>query len=187
MKRHPVSGIYAEALLQVAEEQGKADDIEAEFRAVAELLTGARELKIFFESPKIKAQEKVEVLERVLAGKASEPVLNLLKLLIGRGRQTLLTEISASLSEKLDDLRGRAHVVVTTAVPLDEGVRTQLISLVEKKLGRTVISQERVDENLLGGMTIRIGDTVIDGSVRTKLNKVREALAAPRIGSELFE
>ena len=66
-------------------------------------------------------------------------------------------------------------------------LKAELVGLVGKKLNREIVAAERVDESLLGGMTIRIGDTVIDGSVRTKLNRVRESVAALRIGSEQFD
>lgn len=187
MRRNPVTGAYAEAILAIAEEQGKGEEFEAELQSLQDLFGQSREFRIFFESPKIPRKEKVEILDRTFADKVGPSVLNLLKILVERGRQQFFGEICEAYTEKLNELRGRTSVRITSAVALTESRRTELLEAIGKKIGRTLVSEEHVDEKLLGGMTIRIGDAVIDGSVRTRLNLMRETLAAPRIGSELFD
>lgn len=187
MRRHPVTGAYAEALLAIAEEQKKSDEFGEELGSLQGIFVQSRDLRILFESPKVPRAEKVALLDRVFGGKVSTPVLNLLKTLVERGRQTLFPEICVVFSEKLDEARGRTHVTITSASALSDELRDRIVAAIGQKTGRTVVSAERVDEDLLGGVKIRIGDTVIDGSIRTRLNKMREALAAPRIGSEIFQ
>ncbi|MEM7165213.1 MAG: ATP synthase F1 subunit delta [Planctomycetota bacterium] len=187
MRRHPVAGTYANALLDIGVERNEVEAYDEELSGLAELFASSREFRVFFENPKVPQGDKLNVLNKTLKGKVSEPVLNLLMVLVKRGRQELFGQVSAAYTEALDESRGRTKVTITTASPIDPSLKSELVGLVGKKLNREIVSTERVDENLLGGMTIRIGDTVIDGSVRTKLNRVREGVGALRIGSEQFD
>lgn len=187
MRRHPVSGTYATALLELGQERGEAEAYGEELTELAALFADSRDFRVFFENPKVPQSDKLNVLEKTLKGQVSESVLNLLKVLVKRGRQELFGQISAAYKEAHDELRGRTNVTITTASPIDSALKSELVGMVSKKLNREIVAAERVDEHLLGGVTIRIGDTVIDGSVRTKLNRVRESVAALRIGSEQFD
>ncbi len=126
------------------------------------------------------------MLEKVLSKRVSEEVLNLVRMLVDRGRQSLFDQIYASYEELYDDFKNRMHVRVHSAVELADEKREELIKLLSSKLQREILLSERVDESLLGGMTIRFGDTVVDGSIRTQLNKVREVVASQRLGSDLI-
>ena len=186
VKLHPAAGAYARALLAVADEHGLQATFDGELKAVAELL-GTGSPKIFFESPKIPHSEKKQVLDRAFAGKVSEQVLNLLKILVDRGRQDLLGQIVDSFSALYDEVLGRVHVTLGSAVPIDESARQRIVATLSAKLGKEIIDDAFVDESLLGGLTIRVGDTMVDGSVRTRLSKVRAEMVAQRLGSEMFE
>ncbi|MGE3166846.1 MAG: ATP synthase F1 subunit delta [Planctomycetota bacterium] len=187
MKRHPVTGAYAEALLAIAEERRQGEELGDELISLRDLYRQSQDLRKLFESPKIPRLEKLAALDRIFDGRVSPTVLSLLKILVERGRQLLLQEICDAFIEKLDQVRGRTHVVITSASALTDELRAEIVAAVGKRTGRTIVPQERVDADLLGGVRIRIGDTVIDGSIRTRLNQMREALAAPRIGSEIFQ
>lgn len=186
MKRHPVSGTYARALRDIAIERGKIDEIAEELESLEQALYGDKSLRVFFESPKIPRPEKKSVLEKTLSGKVSAEVLNLLKILVDRGRQGLLDQICATFAELYDSHMKRMHVTVDCAVPIADQQASQLKELLGSRLDRTITMETRVDDDLLGGMKVRFGDTVIDGSIRTQLNKVREAVASQRLGSDLF-
>ena len=186
MKRHPVANTYARALLEVGQERGQAEDYAEELRAIEEQVLATGDARVFLESPKIPRREKKEVLERVFQGKVSDAVLNLLHILIDRGRQMLFGQIAEAYQDFCDEAAGRQHVRITSAVALDTGSRDSLTRLLSAKLSKQIVAEERVDEGLLGGMTIRIGDTVIDGSVRSRLNEIREQVASRRLGSDLI-
>ncbi len=183
MRRHPVAGTYARAMLEVALERGSAVECEKELQAISDLLKHA-EFKVFLENPKIPRGSKVEIFSKVLQGKISDAVLNFMTSIIRRGREIIFSEICVAYSEALDENRGRVHVTLTSATALSEGTRTAFVNALAKKLGREIIAAEKVDADLLGGVTVRIGDTVIDGSIRAKLNAIQDSLLAPRIGSE---
>ena len=188
MKRNPVAGTYARALMEIGAEKGggKADQIFEELDSLEKDVLSDPSFRVFFESPKIPREEKKAVLEKALSGRVCDEVLNLLRVLIDRGRQMLLDQIYESYSELYDDFKRRAHVRIDTAVELSPDKRSRLAEVLGKKLDREIIMTERIDTDLLGGMTIRFGDTVIDGSIRTQLNKVRDTIASQRLGSDLI-
>ncbi len=185
-KRHPASNTYARALLEIAEAADEGDAFADQLTAFATALESDRQLRAFFESPKIPRGDKKSVLERSLSGKVAVPVLNMLRLLIDKGRQTLFIEISDCFGEILDQARGRKHVQIASAMPISGSARQSLVTLLAERLGGEIVATETVDPTLLGGMTVRFDDTVIDGSLRTKLKYVREAMSTPRLGRNLL-
>ncbi len=185
-KRHPASNTYARALLEIAQAGGEGDAYAAQLAGFAEALESDRQLRAFFESPKIPRPDKKSVLEKSLSGKVAGPVLNLLRLLIDKGRQALFVEISDCFGEILDEARGRRHVRIVSAMPMSGTAREGLVSLLKERLGGEIVAEEAVDPALLGGMTVRVGDTVIDGPLRTKLRHVGEAMSTPRLGRNLL-
>lgn len=186
-RRSPVSSAYASALLEIGETAKQSEEYAAHLAAFTEALAADKILRIFFESPKIARSDKKAALDRALGEKVAAPVLNTLKLLIDRGRQMLFGEIADVFGEMLDETRGRMNVEITSSSALSDVARTRLVTLLHERLGREIVTRERVDAGLLGGMTVRVGDTVIDGSLRTKLKRVREAMTLPRLGRDLFE
>jgi F-type H+-transporting ATPase subunit delta len=185
-KRHPASSAYSKALLEVGEERGLSETFAEQLTAFAAAIESDRMLRVFFESPKIAVGDKKAALERALTDRLDGAVLNLIKMLIDRSRQALFGEIADVFGELLDDARGRTHVQIVAARPISDSSRDRLVSLLSERLGREIITESSADADLLGGMTVRFGDTVIDGSLRTKLKHVRDAMIAPRLGRNLL-
>ena len=185
-KRHPASGTYARALLEIAMTKGEGDAYADQLAEFANALEADRQLRVFFESPKISPSDKKAVLEKSLGSQLSPEVFNLLRLLIDKGRQDLFIEIADTFEELLDEARGRHHVEIISPQPLSEGAKNNLIALLQSRLGGEIVPEESTDPEMLGGMVVRIGDTVVDGSLRTKLKHVREAMTAPRLGRNLI-
>ncbi len=186
-KRHPASGAWARALLELGRERKQEEVYGAELLALAEEILATGAPRVFFESPKVPRSEKKQALRRALEKRISEPVLNLLQMLIDRGRQMLLGQIAHAYQELLDAARGRVHVKVTAAAGISPGALAKLVSLLGKRLAKEIIAESATDERLLGGMTVQIGDTMIDGSLRARLNVVRRLLASRRFGKELIQ
>ncbi len=187
IKRHPVSNTYARALMELAIEHDKVDETFEELEALAENVFSKVEFRVFFESPKIPRAEKKKVLGKCFEGKISPRVLHFLDVLIDRGRQALFDEIRENFTERYHQHKRLTHVRVQSAIALNQETRKRLTDLLAKNLDREIVMKDAVDEELLGGMTIRFGDTFVDGSIRTQLNKVREAIASPHLGSDLFD
>lgn len=187
MKRHPVSNTYARALLEVVQAQGQVDSVAEELTSLRDGVFAQPELRVFLESPKIPRSDKKNALSKALEGNVSEFVNNLVMVLIDRGRQFLFAEIVDAFLALCDEVSGRTHVQIASATALPGESKEKLVSLLGTKLGRTVVAHERVVPELLGGMTIRIGDMVVDGSVRSRLNEIREQVATRRLGSDLID
>ncbi|MBT6540998.1 MAG: ATP synthase F1 subunit delta [Planctomycetes bacterium] len=186
-QRHPVAQAYARALLEVGSASGEAELYGDQLDALTEAVESEASFKVFLESPKIRRGDKKEALERALQGKVSDPVLNLVRILIDRDRQTLIEDIAQAYREQIDEVAGRANVTITSAVELSAGVTDALKAAIEKKLNKEVVSTELVDAGLLSGVTIQIGDLVVDGSLRTQLRKVRQEVSLTRFGKDLID
>ena len=186
-QRHPVAQAYARALMEVGSARGEAELYGDQLDALTEAVESEASFKVFLESPKIRRGDKKEALERALQGKVSDPVLNLVRILIDRNRQALIEDIAQAYREQIDEVAGRVNVTITSAVELSAEVTDALKAAIEKKLNKEVVSTELVDAGLLSGVTIQIGDLVVDGSLRTQLRKVRQEVSLTRFGKDLVD
>jgi F-type H+-transporting ATPase subunit delta len=170
--------VYARALLGAA---GKADAVDAVVDQLSEFVREGLKhpsLREALASPRIKADEKIRVLERLLRGKVHDRLLNFLKVVAQRDRLAELPEIQRAAVRLRDDLRGRLVVEVQSAEPLTDELRGVIKSQLSKRFDKAVELREQVDEKLLGGLIVRVGDTVYDSSVEGRLNALSKAMKA---------
>ena len=132
---------------------------------------------LFLTSPVVPAEKKRSVLAELLPGVSPE-VGRFLAILARRDRLDLVPEIAAAFQRLLNEHRGVVVAQVTTAVPIDERQRATIASRLGQRVGKTVMVETRVDPEILGGVIAQIGDNVIDGSVRGRLDRLRRALTA---------
>ncbi|MGE5598528.1 MAG: ATP synthase F1 subunit delta [Bacteroidota bacterium] len=155
---------YAKALAEVAEEAGELSDVTRDLALAREALT-QRELRLFLANPLVPRAAKLELVEKLFAGRTTKTFLSLLRVVIARRRAARLREIIAACRAECLARRGILPAVVTTAVALPpetaEMVRRRLAAV----MGREVEAEFRVDPRLLGGIVIRAGDELLDGSV----------------------
>jgi len=172
---------YAETLLALAERHGGADGLEAfgeAADALAQLLRGDPRLRQFLETPRVSAEEKKEALQRALAGRAPEMFVRFVMVLTDKRRQALLPEIATAYRELVDERMGRVRVHVSISHPPDEALQAEIGRALADRLGRTVIPTFSVEPELLGGMVVRMGDQILDGSLRTRAAQLRRRLLA---------
>lgn len=174
----PAARRYAEAAYLIAREERKEDAWQEGLQSIAALF-GDQDAERFFSSSSVSAEAKQELVEKSLAG-LDEDVLNLAGLLLRRGRTALGPEISQAYQEILDRARGISHATVTSAVRLNEDELAAVQRKLEELTGGTVIVQTEVDESILGGLIVRIGDRLIDGSTRSRLVALKQRLAGTR-------
>jgi F-type H+-transporting ATPase subunit delta len=186
-QRHPVAQAYAHALLEVGSARDEADLYGQQLEALSGVIESDAQFKVFLESPKIRGIDKKEVLEKALKGQVADPVLNLIRVLIDRNRQDLVDDIAQAYRDQIDEAAGRVNAEITSAAKLPMDVRDALIEAMTKKLNKEVIATEKVDAGLLAGLTIQIGDLVVDGSLRTQLRKVRQVMSLTRFGKDLID
>jgi F-type H+-transporting ATPase subunit delta len=172
-----VARVYAEALLEAATEQNQVQEVLDELSELVDNVLGKdADLWAFLESPIISRERKEEVIARAFKGRASEMVYRFLEVLNHHGRFELLRAIRAVYHELLVDRRQQTPVYVTSAAPLTDAQRETILARLRQGMQREPILREQVDPELLGGLTIRAGDWLFDGSLRARLEQLRTQL-----------
>ena len=180
MREDTVAGNYAEALFELA---GRHEGVEAfgEGVEVVAVLMGEPDVREFLATPRISAGDKKAVLERALGASVPRMLLRFLQVVVDRRRQRLIPAIAAAYGEILERHLGRRHMEVTVARELDEIEEEDLTAQLSSATGATVIPHVRVRPSIIGGIVIREGDTVYDGSVRRQLDAMRRRLLAAEL------
>jgi F-type H+-transporting ATPase subunit delta len=168
--------VYAEALFEVAKEKGKLDAIGADLAQFADAVEADRELQVFLFSPHFSSAEKVEGLRRAIDGTESE-LVNFLELLVEKGRMTEIFRIRRELEQMWKKENKRIDVTVTSAVELDPAVVAKIGEEIERQTGQKVELASRVDDEILGGIVLQVGNMVLDASIRSRLEKLRKSVA----------
>ncbi|MDQ3759847.1 MAG: ATP synthase F1 subunit delta [Actinomycetota bacterium] len=171
-----IARVYGDALFEVAKEAGKLDEVRDELGQFADALDSDRELQIFFFSPYFSSQEKREGIAKTVSG-GTEELVNFLELLAEKHRMPAVFRIRRALDELWAEENRRLEVRLTSAVPLDSSVVDRVGSEIERKTKMRIDLQSDVDEDILGGLVLRVGNMVLDASLRAKLDKLRKEVA----------
>jgi len=172
--KHQVASVYAKALIDAMEKKGATEQVVAELSSlVTDVLARFPQFQSVIDSPRLSPTEKDQLIERVFGSLASDDLKIFLKVLSDRGRLDCLREVSIEARSLLNELRNRTAVEVTTAKPLTDDERNSLVHELQLKLSCEIDLQQKVDEDILGGIVVRVGDKVIDGSVRNRLHEMR--------------
>lgn len=173
---------YAEAVFEIAGRDNALDRWRDDLRLAAEVAADQQVARVV-NSPMKPLSERETIVEHLLAGRISKPAFNLVRLLVQRGNLDLLGPIAAEYQRLLNRERGIVSALVTSATPLTGDEDTAIRARVAQLTGTTVDVQTAVDPALIGGLTVRIGDRLIDASVRGRLERLREQLlAGARVG-----
>jgi len=168
---------YAEALFDVAEKKGSVEAVGEGLGQFADALDRDRQLQVFFFSPHFSSAEKVEGLKRAVSG-AEPELLNFLELLIEKGRMPEAFRIRREFERLWKRQQQRIDVTVTSAAELDPAVVEKIGAEIERQTGQTVDLASRVDEEILGGIVLQVGNMVLDASIRNRLEKLRKSVAS---------
>ncbi len=167
---------YAEALFNVARAEGTLADVEDELFRFSQTLQGSDDLREALTDPAIPVARRQQIVEDLLGGKATSTTSALVSMVVGTGRARELPAIIRELVEMSAAEANKAVAEVRSAVPLNQDQRDRLAKALGEATGRQVTLKVVGDPSLLGGVVAQVGDTVIDGSVRTKLERLRKAL-----------
>jgi F-type H+-transporting ATPase subunit delta len=171
-----VASIYATALMGAGETSGTLDSVVADLASVSAALEAYPKFESVLSSALVSHEEKVQILERTFGKKVSPLVLDFLKVLSQRGRLEITRAVYAQVQQLYDESRGRVRVEVLTATPLDDSQSRTLEASLRRILGGEPQMHSTVDPDLIGGVVLRVGDTVYDGSVARQLHQVREQM-----------
>ncbi len=168
---------YAQALLELGVEQNSLDDVVREIEEVAAMWEASSELRNALENPLVAHAAKTAVMSELAARASVSPMTrNALLLLVERRRIKTLPYVARALRELTDARKGVVRAEVTTAVTLADAYYARLQAQLEKMTGKRIVVDRRIDPALLGGVVTRIGDRIFDGSLRTRLQSLRDSL-----------
>ena len=172
-----IARVYAEALFGAAKEEGKLDVIREQLAQFAEALEKGSEMQLFFFSPYFSSTEKSEGLRKAIDG-AEPELINFLELLCEKHRVPVIFRIRRKFEELWAKENKRLGVTVTSAVELDPSVVEKIGEEIERQTGQKVELESRVDDDILGGLVLQVGNMVLDASVRNNLEKLRKNVAS---------
>jgi F-type H+-transporting ATPase subunit delta len=172
-----VAHVYAEALLNAAEEEHQADAVVEEFESlVDDVFRASPEMEAAFGNYAIGRHVKEEVIRKAFEGRASGVFLHFLLVLNQHERLELLRPILAAVKAVRDQRGGRVRALVTSAAPLPDDQRERLVQELREVTKREPVLEARVDPELIGGLVVRVGDWVYDASVRTEIEDIRKQI-----------
>jgi F-type H+-transporting ATPase subunit delta len=170
------SRVYAEALFEAGKDKGKLDSLQSQLAQFADAVDANRELQVFLFSPYLSSADKVEGLGRAITD-AEPELINFLELLVEKHRMPEIFRIRRELDELWKKENRRLDVTVVSAVELDEAVVNQIGQEVERQTGEEVELSSRVDDTILGGIVLQVGNMILDASIRSRLEKLRKTVA----------
>lgn len=172
-----VSKVYGDALLEAAREAGRMDDMYEEVLELQKLLQANEELQKMMENPKVIREDKENVIETVFRGRISDEIVELMKLMIAKGRYSNIESVFDYFIGLVKEEKKIGIAYVTTAVELTDGQKDEIVRrLLETTRYESFEMNYAVDASLIGGMVIRIGDRVVDSSIKTKLYELSKSL-----------
>jgi F-type H+-transporting ATPase subunit delta len=171
-----IAQVYARSLFEVAREQDKLDVVREQLGQFADALGESRELEVFFFSPYFSTEEKKEGLDKVLHG-ADPIVRNFLAVLIENHRMPALMRVRREYDRLWQEVNRLLPVHVTSAVRLDEAVVARIGEEIGRQTGRRVQLSSTVDPDVLGGIVVQVGNSILDASIRTRLERLRKQVA----------
>ena len=172
-----VSKTYSEALFEVALEENKVDLFLNEINFVTENFKMHPEFFDLFKTPLVRGDEKKQIIEEVFGDKLSKEMNNFLKIIIDKRRGHFIEQIKWEYEKIVNNHKGIVSATAITAVPLSDKDKTILQNKLSTVTGKTVKLSNKIDKNVIGGILVKIGDKVIDGTIKSRLEELKESLS----------
>jgi F-type H+-transporting ATPase subunit delta len=171
-----IAEVYSRALFDVARDHDVLDEVHEQLGQFADALNENHDLQVFFFSPYFSSQEKKEGIGKMIEG-ANEHFVRFLELLAERHRMPAIFRIRRDFDELYAEERKLLPVTITSAVELDDDTVNEIARKIEEQTGRKVELTRKVDPNVIGGLVMRVGNVVMDGSIRARLERLRKQVA----------
>lgn len=171
-----VSSTYSHALFEVAQEKNKLDDMLSEIKFVSETLIEFPNFYEILKTPQINSSEKKNITTKIFEGKISKETLNFLKIIIDKRREKQICDIADHFELLYCQHEGIVKGIAFTSMSMSEEQKKSLELKLSKKTGKNVTLENQIDKSLLGGVMIKFGDRVIDGSLKGKLKELEDSL-----------
>ena len=171
-----IASVYARSLFEVAKEDGKLDDVREQLGQFADALQDNRELQVFFFSPYFSTEEKKNGLHKVLDG-PDPAILNFLELLAENHRMPVLFRIRRDYDQLWEHENKLLPVEITSAIELDDEIAQRIGDQIGQQTGQRVELTKTVDPDIIGGLVLRVGNSILDASIRNRLENLRKNVA----------
>jgi ATP synthase F1 delta subunit len=171
-----IAQVYARALFEVAQDKGDLDEVRTQLGQFADALEESRELQTYFFSPYFSTEEKKDGLHKAVSG-ASEPVMNFLELLVEKHRMPAVFRIRREIDALWREENKLLPVQLTSAIALDDDTVQNLGRTIGERTGRKVDVTATVNPDILGGIVLRVGNSILDASIRNRLESLRKQVA----------
>lgn len=172
-----IASRYAEALFQVGEESNSTEKLYNELKAVVDIIKGNPEFSNILKSPIVSKEDKKTLLSNIFGAQIDKEMLNFMKILADKDRLSLVASIQEAFKALLNKKNNILEGIAITAVPMKEDEVKALQTKLSTKYNKTVILKNEVDESILGGVLVRLGNEEIDGTVKNRLDKMKEQLS----------
>lgn len=173
MSEYRIASRYAKSLLSLADEQGALEAVHNDMQMLSSLIKENRDLELMLKSPIILSSKKLTILYKIFEGKVNDLTLRIFDILTKKRRESYLPAIAREMHHQYNLNMGIAEATVTTTFVLDDELRKEFESVVTKISGKGVELTEKVDEDLIGGFVLKIGDRQIDDSISARLRALR--------------
>lgn len=184
MAAKDIARVYASSLVDLGTENKILPDLEEEIKFIAGMIADDRNFRHFLTSPGITKDAKKEFIEKIFKGKLSDDMVNFIKVLIDNDRQSAIVEIYETFTELIDDANNRQRVTIITSIDLDSTLKSKMAAKLKDVFKKEIIIKEEIDPSILGGIIIKVGDTVIDGSLAKDLRNIKINLLNSKVRSE---
>ena len=172
-----IARVYADALFEVAKDKDELDEVHDQLGEFADAMNESHDMRVFFFSPYFSSADKREAIDSAVSG-ASEEFVNFLELLVEKHRMPAIFRIRTRFDGLWAEAKKRLEVTLTSAVELDKKVVDQVSKEVERQTDRDVDVETQIDPEILGGIVLRVGNMVLDASLRGRLEKLRKEVAS---------
>lgn len=173
MSDFKVAHRYAKSLLDEAVKQGKEDEVKKDLEYILNSSTESRDLRLMLENPIIKYDKKYAILEKIFKSGISELSIKFVNLVCKKERAEILIPITREYINQYNLYKNVSIASIKTAIKMDDKLRKEFVSIIEKSFGKNIELREEVDEELIGGFILRMNDRQIDESIQSKLNQLK--------------
>jgi F-type H+-transporting ATPase subunit delta len=176
MVSNKIARRYAKSLLILAKERGELDAINEEMSLLRKVISENKDLRVFLKSPVIKKDKKIDVLNKLFAGKIGTLVQGFITIITKNNREGLLYEIAIAFNEQYDEINKIITGMVTSAVELDEATKSKIRDIIGVIEHNDIKIEGRVNPDIIGGVVLRVGDSQIDASIARQLRDLKNTL-----------
>jgi F-type H+-transporting ATPase subunit delta len=174
---------YAKALFELAVEKSMLAQIHGELNEFSDLLEAQGPLRLVFYAQDISTHQKTEAVAQLLSGKVSSTMLNFLRVLLAKGRATVWPTVVVEFGHLVDRHEKRIQAIATTAVAMEKELHSRLKAGLDQAFGADVAIANQVDSGILGGLIVQVGGQVLDGSLRSQLQRLKQSLVSSSVES----